>query len=314
VAVYTHISEAPLRVFLSDYDLGSLKAFKGIAEGVENSNYLLETSKGHFILTLFEKRVHEQDLPYYLNLKTHLAAHGFPCPTPIADKNGVVKKSLAGRPAVIVSFLNGYEVEDITPVHCEQVGQLLAQLHLAGRDFDMTRANDLSVNGWQDLARKCAGKLNSEFPGLEGLVGEELGALKALWPQDLPTGAIHADLFPDNVFFLKDEAVGAIDFYFACTDAYAYDIAITANAWCFNEEHKFEEARFKALISGYNSTRKLEKREEQTLVILCRGAALRFLLTRAHDWIFPQEGAIVTPKNPLDYEKRLQHWRNWGQN
>ncbi|MGD8327471.1 MAG: phosphotransferase, partial [Sphingomonadales bacterium] len=140
------------------------------------------------------------------------------------------------------------------------------------------------------------------------------GALKALWPQDLPTGAIHADLFPDNVFFLKDEAVGAIDFYFACTDAYAYDIAITANAWCFNEEHKFEEARFKALISGYNSTRKLEKREEQTLVILCRGAALRFLLTRAHDWIFPQEGAIVTPKNPLDYEKRLQHWRNWGQN
>lgn len=310
MAVYTHIGEAALRAFLSDYDLGSLISFKGIAAGVENSNYLLETSSARFILTLYEKRVDPKDLPFYLSLMSHLSGNDFPCPLPVADTAGNVIKTLEGRPAAIVTFLNGYDLQSIETAHCQQLGTAMARMHEAGKDFPQTRPNDLSISGWQKLRDKCAGQLEAQFPGLEKLIDEELAALSSHWPKNLPQGAIHADLFPDNVFFLDGEFAGVIDFYFACSDALAYDLAVAANAWCFDDEHIFSPALYEALIQGYERIRPLEDHEKQALPLLCRGAALRFLLTRAHDWVFPQEGALVVAKNPLDYEKRLKHWRD----
>lgn len=312
MAVYTHIGEAALRAFLSDYELGNLVSFKGIAAGVENSNYLLETTKARYILTLYEKRVDPNDLPFYLGLMTYLNSHNFPCPLPVADNKNQVIKTLEGRPAAIVTFLNGYDLQKIEPDHCRQLGGAMARMHQAGQGFSLTRTNDLSVSGWQELADKCAGRLDRDFPGLQDLIEEELAELGPDWPQDLPQGAIHADLFPDNVFFLDDQFAGVIDFYFACTDAFAYDLAVTANAWCFDAEHIFSNAHFDALISGYETIRPLSAQEKDALPLLCRGAALRFLLTRTYDWVFPQEGALVTAKNPLEYEKKLRHWRHKG--
>lgn len=310
MAVYTHIGEAALRAFLSNYEIGSLISFKGIAAGVENSNYVLETTSAHFILTLYEKRVDPSDLPFYLGLMSHLSSNGFPCPLPVADQEGRVIKTLEGRPAAIVTFLNGYDLQAIKTDHCWQLGAAMARMHEAGKDFPQTRQNDLSISGWHELRGKCAGQLEAHFPGLEKLIDEELATLSTLWPDALPQGAIHADLFPDNVFFLDEEFAGVIDFYFACTDALAYDLAVAANAWCFNEGHVFSPALYEALLQGYERVRPLESEEKQALPLLCRGAALRFLLTRAHDWVFPQEGALVVAKNPLDYEKRLKHWRD----
>lgn len=309
MAVYTHIGERALRDFLALYDLGGLHAFKGIAAGVENSNYLLETDKGRFILTLYEKRVREEDLPFFLGLMRHLAAKGLPCPTPVADKGGITCQNLAGRPAAIITYLDGYEIDEIAPHNCHAVGEALARLHIAGQDFPQSRPNDLSIEGWRHLAKQCEHGIASAFPELPSLISHSLNNITAHWPQDLPQGIIHADLFPDNVFFLEDRLVGLIDFYFACTDALAYDIAVCANAWCFDQNHEFTPARYDALLQGYEKIRPLEDVEKRALPWLLQGSALRFLLTRAHDWLHRQEGALVTAKNPMDYAKRLKHWQ-----
>jgi len=312
MAVYTEVSDDALRDFLCEYDIGEVVSFKGIAEGVENSNYLLQTMSApddapeNYILTLYEKRVHPEDLPYFLGLMDHLAGAGFSCPTPVHGKDGAALRELAGRPAAIVSFLSGMWPRKITPGHCAELGAAMARLHLAGRDFDGYRANNMSVAGWEKLVEATRDRADDVVPGLSATIVSELDQLGRSWPQDLPDGVIHADLFPDNVFFLGDRLSGLIDFYFACNDALAYDIAICINAWCFEADASLNITKARALLRGYASVRQLSQAEYDALPQLCRGAALRFLLTRLYDWLNHDEAAFVRPKDPRQFLDRLR--------
>jgi homoserine kinase type II len=309
MAVYTQVDDAELIAFLSAYDLGDLLSCKGIAEGVENSNYFLHTSRGSFILTLYEKRVAEGDLPFFLGLMEHLSAHGVICPQPVRNRDGVALGRLAGRPAVIVTFLDGYSLHHPEPAHCAALGETLARLHLAGAGFPMRRANALSVDAWRGLFTPFADRAGEVADDLGALVEAELVRLEREWPRDLPSGVIHADLFPDNVFFLGDRISGVIDFYFACVDSLAYDLAICLNAWCFDETHTYDPARGAALIDAYRRLRPLSAREIDSFPLLARGAALRFLLTRYVDWLNVPRGALVRPKDPREYLERLRFHR-----
>jgi homoserine kinase type II len=309
MAVYTQVDDAELIAFLATYDLGDLMSCKGIAEGVENSNYFLHTSRGSFILTLYEKRVAEEDLPFFLGLMEHLAAQGVTCPQPVHNRAGVALGRLAGRPAVIVTFLEGYSLHHPEPAHCAALGETLARLHLAGAGFQMRRANALSVGAWRGLFTPFADRADEVADDLRRLVESELETLERDWPRDLPGGVIHADLFPDNVFFLGDRISGLIDFYFACVDAYAYDLAICVNAWCFDETHTYVPARGAALIDAYRRLRPLTPREIEAFPLLARGAALRFLLTRYVDWLNVPKGALVRPKDPREYLAKLRFLR-----
>jgi homoserine kinase type II len=306
MAVYTDVGAEELSAFLSGYDLGELLSFKGIAEGVENSNFLVRTSQRSIFLTLFEKRVARGDLPFFLGLMEHLAERGITCPQPIKNRDGEVLGTLAGRPAAFVTFLDGLWIRRPGTNHCSAVGEGLARLHLAGRDFPLKRANALSVKGWRPLLEAAAGRADSVQPGLEAAIGAELRKLEATWPRDLPQGVIHADLFPDNVFFLGDRLSGVIDFYFACTDTLAYDVAICLNAWCFEPDHSFNVTKGRALLQAYAGTRPLSAEERDALPLLARGAALRFLLTRLVDWLNVPPGALVKPKDPLEYFRKLR--------
>lgn len=312
MAVYTEVSDDALRDFLREYDIGEVVSFKGIAEGVENSNYLLQTisvlddAPENYILTLYEKRVHPEDLPYFLGLMDHLAGAGFSCPTPVHGKDGAALRELAGRPAAIVSFLSGMWPRKITPGHCAELGAAMARLHLAGRDFDGYRANNMSVAGWEKLVAATRDHADDVVPGLSATIVSELDQLGRNWSKDLPDGVIHADLFPDNVFFLGDRLSGLIDFYFACNDALAYDIAICINAWCFEAHTSLNITKARALLRGYASVRQLSQAEYDALPQLCRGAALRFLLTRLYDWLNHDEAAFVSPKDPRQFLDRLR--------
>lgn len=306
MAVYTEVSDGDLRAFIADYDLGCVLSCKGIAEGVENTNYLLVTEKGPFILTLYEKRVKEEDLPFFLSLMEHLASRGVQCPLPVRARNGQALQFLSGRHAVIVTFLSGMWPRRVTPSHCLALGEGLAKLHLAGADFPITRQNDLSLAGWPRLLERCFARADEVSPGLAQLLDEELKFLESAWPAELPIGTIHADLFPDNVFFMADRLTGFIDFYFACTDYFAYDVAICLNAWCFESDGAFNITKARALLSGYQRMRPLSRRELVTLPILARGSALRFLLTRLHDWLHHPPGAFVKPKDPREYLRKLR--------
>ncbi|MEE8213557.1 MAG: homoserine kinase, partial [Alphaproteobacteria bacterium] len=298
MAVYTEINDEELEDFLADYDLGGVLSYKGIAEGVENSNYLLQTDKGSFILTLFEKRTKAEDLPFFLALMDHLAAAGFACPTPIHGRDGVALRAVAGRPAAIVSFLNGIWPRRIQPHHTAGLGQAVARMHRAGDSFAETRANDLGLAQWRPLYDQVAGRADEIAAGLTAEIGAELDALEAHWPEGLPTGIIHADLFPDNVFFIGGEFSGIIDFYFACTDAYAYELAICLNAWCFEADNSFNITKARQMLAGYQKVRQLESGELAALTWLARGAAMRFLLTRLYDWFNHPAGALVARKDP----------------
>ncbi|WP_417685424.1 homoserine kinase [Roseibium sp.] len=306
MAVYTDVADDELAAFIAGYDIGQLLSFKGIAEGVENSNFLLHTEGGYFILTLYEKRVDPNDLPFFLNLMQHLAAKEISCPTPVAARDGKLLGTLAGRPAAIVTFLDGMWVKRPRPEHCEGLGAGMAALHLAGSDFDMVRPNALSVPGWRPLFEQCGERSDTVVAGLSAEIEKELAFLEGAWPSDLPTGVIHADLFPDNVFFLADKLSGLIDFYFACTDAFVYDVAICLNAWCFEPDGSFNVTKARALLNGYTRVRPLSDAEYDALPILARGSALRFLLTRLYDWLSVPEGALVTPKDPVEYLKKLR--------
>lgn len=306
MAVYTEVTDDALKGFLAAYDLGGLLSFKGIAEGVENSNFLLQTERGRFILTLYEKRVNERDLPFFLGLLGHLSAKGLNCPQPVANRVGSALGVLAGRPAAIVTFLDGIWIQQPKPMHCAALGDALARLHEAGADFTLRRPNALSVDGWATLAAQAEARADTVAPGLAEEIRSELAHLEACWPNTLPTGVIHADLFPDNVFFIGDELTGLIDFYFACTDALAYDLAICLNAWCFDQEGRFDLARACALMAGYTRVRPLSPDERRALPILARGSALRFMLTRLVDWLNVPPGALVRPKNPLEYLNKLR--------
>jgi homoserine kinase type II len=318
VAVYTDVSEDELARFIAGYDIGALLAYKGIAEGVENSNFLVHTSAGNFILTLYEKRVAEKDLPFFLALMEHLAARGITCPQPVKNKQGGMLGKLTGRPAAIVTFLDGLWIRRPNAGHCAAVGEALAGLHLAGKDFPNRRANALSIESWRGLYEHAKARGDSVRPGLCAEIAKELDALDKSWPRDLPDGVIHADLFPDNVLMLGDEVTGLIDFYFACTDLLAYDIAICLNAWCFEADGSYNVTKGRALLSGYGAVRVLDPKEAAALPLLARGAALRFLLTRLVDWLNVPAGALVRPKDPLEYLKKLRfhrridHARDYG--
>lgn len=304
MAVYTHVSEAAAEELLGRYDLGGLVAMLGVAEGVENTNYIVDTERGRFVLTLFERRVRKADLPYFLALMSHLARKGVPAPNPLSDREGNILQEVCGRPAVIISFLKGQANMRPGPDECRQAGALLARLHMAGADFPMNRPNDLGPEGWRTLADLCSGQSARCATGLDVLIADELSTLASAWPKSLPAGAAHADLFPDNVFFLDGEVSGVIDFYFACTEFYAYDLATCLNSWCFlDRQWKADNAA--AMIAGYQQIRALSSEERATLPILLRGAALRFLLTRLYDWLNQVEGAIVKVKDPLEYRDLL---------
>lgn len=306
MAVYTEVSADDINAFIADYDIGAVLTFKGIAEGVENSNYLLQTEAGNYILTLYEKRVKPEDLPYFINLMDHLAARGISCPQPVHDREGRALKMLCGRPAALISFLQGMSLKRPSFAHCAALGRALAALHKAAADFTGYRENALSLAGWKELAEKAAPGADSVAAGLERTIMDELAYLEARWPGDLPSGVIHADLFPDNVFFLGEKLSGIIDFYFACNDAFAYDLAICINAWCFEPDGDFNATKALQMVSGYISERPMTAREIEVFPLLCRGAALRFLLTRLYDWRNQIEGALVRPHNPIPFLERLR--------
>jgi homoserine kinase type II len=306
MAVYTDVTADDLNEFLAGYDIGELLAYKGIAEGVENSNFLVHTSAGNFILTLYEKRVAKADLPFFLALMEHLAGRGITCPQPVKNRQGGMLGRLAGRPAAIVTFLDGLWIRRPSASHCAAVGEALARLHLAGADFKQRRENALGIESWRPLYAHAKGRGDSVRPGLCAEIARELDALDKSWPRNLPQGVIHADLFPDNVFFLGDKLSGLIDFYFACTDTLAYDVAICLNAWCFEADHSFNVTKGRALLKSYANVRALSAEERVALPVLARGAAVRFLLTRLIDWLAVPDGALVRPKDPLEYYRKLR--------
>ena len=305
MAVYTDITDEELSALLADFDLGQALSLKGVAEGVENSNFLLETEAGRFFLTVYERRVRADDLPFFLELLRWLAEHGFPSATPIPDRQGALLKTVRGKPCAIVSFLSGLSVRRPTAAHCREAGAGLAQLHLAARGFPMARANDLGQQAWAPLFAGLADAADDLKPGLAKTISSDLELLSARWPRELPEGIVHADYFPDNVFFTGGRFAGAIDFYFACVDALAYDIAVALNAWCFEPDGSFNITSARQLVAGYESRRPLSDLERSALPVLAHGAAMRFFLTRLADWGATPAGALVRPKDPLEYERKL---------
>jgi homoserine kinase type II len=305
MAVYTEVTAEELSALLGRYGIGRLMAFKGIAEGIENSNYFLETETGHFILTIYERRVSPEDLPFFLGLMEHLAERGLRCPTPVHDRDGTVLQTLAGKPAAIVTFLPGYSLQRPKPLHCRALGKTLAMLHRAGEGFALERRNALSLAGWRQLAATIGGVADKIAPGMSAGLTSALEALSADWPENLPSGVIHADLFPDNVLFLNDGVSGVIDFYFACNDLLAYDLVVCMNAWCFEFDGSFNVTKARALFNGYNLVRPLTAEETAALPVLARGAAIRFFLTRLYDWYNTPDTAFVKRKDPMEYWRKL---------
>lgn len=309
MAVYTDIDEAELSEFLGGYAIGSLTSYKGIAEGVENSNFLLHTTTGQFILTLYEKRVDPADLPFFLGLMYHLSHRGISCPLPVHRRDGSLTGMLAGRPAAIVTFLEGSWPRRPSATHCRAVGAALAGMHVAGEGFALTRRNALSLDGWRPLWNRARDRASEVEPGLAAEAEADLAELEANWPRDLPAGICHADLFPDNVFFLGERLSGLIDFYFACNDLLAYDLSVCLNAWCFEKDGSFNLTKGRALIAGYQSVRSLSPQEAAALPLLARGSALRFMLTRLYDWLNTPPGAMVVKKDPLEYLRKMRFHR-----
>ena len=306
MAVYTEVADDELATFISGYGFGEILSCKGIAEGVENTNYMVDTVRGRYFLTLFEKRTRLEDLPFFLGLMQHLAARGITCPLPILNQHGQALGTLAGRPAVLITFLEGVWHRRPNADHCHSVGRALAALHLAGSGFDIERRNGLGLGDWRPLFEKIAVSADAIAPGLHDAIASELEVLEKVWPRRLPQGVIHADLFADNVLFVGDRLSGLIDFYFACNDAFAYDVAICINAWAFDDRHVFDPARCRALLQGYREVRPLSTEETAALPVLARGSALRFLLTRAYDWLNTPAGAMVQRKDPAEYLAKLR--------
>ncbi len=308
MAVYTEVTDEALEAFLTEYDIGSIVAFRGIAEGVENSNYSLKTTQGDFILTLYEQRVDPADLPWFLGLMEHLA-RGITCPRPVRARDGEALRVLSGRHASITTFLPGVWPRRVRVEHCGPVGRALAALHLAGADYAPKRVNALGSRGWRPLLDRCRARADEVSPNLAAELDAALTEILAGWPVVLPEGHVHADLFPDNVFFLGHQLSGLIDFYFAATDFLAYDVAVCLNAWCFEADFSFNVTKGRALLRGYETVRPLSAEERAALPVLCRGAAIRFLLTRLFDWLNTRDGAMVTRKDPMEYVRRLRFHR-----
>ena len=306
MAVYTHIGAEEMAALIGHFGVGALVSAKGIAEGIENSNWLVDTTDGRFILTVYEKRVRAADLPFFLGLLDHLAAAGCPVPRTIHDRGGAAFRMHAGKALALIEFIPGISPDVPTAAQARAVGAALAGVHLAAKDFVASRANALGVDSWRPLAAACNGHWDAIDPALGALVGDQLSVLEAMWPRGLPSGPIHADLFPDNVLMQGDRVRGLIDFYFACTDALAYDLAVTHAAWCFDKTgERFDDDVSSALLEGYRAVRPLSGEERAALAVLARGAALRFTLTRAYDWVNTPADALVTRKDPMAFARRL---------
>ena len=313
MAVYTALSAAELAGLVADYDVGALVSAKGIAEGVSNSNWLIETTQARFILTMYEARVAVEELPFFLGLLDHLAAKGSPVPRTIHDREGAPFRMVRGKAVALIEFLPGVSVDEPSVAQARAVGRALAGLHLDAADFVGKRANAMGLQQWHDLLSQCGQQgLRSIDPSLPALVESELRDLTANWPQGLPRSVIHADLFPDNVLLLGDEVTGLIDFYFACNDITAYDLAVTHSAWCFANDGSFRSEIAETLLAGYAERRPLSAAERQALPILARGAAMRFLATRAYDWLHTPADALVTRKDPMDFARRLSFYAKAG--
>ena len=309
MAVYTDVAEGELEAFLQTYPVGTLLSYKGIAEGTENSNFLLHTTSGAYILTLYEKRVERTDLPFFLGLMDHLAGKGISCPLPVRRHDGEIIGMLAGRPAALITFLEGTWLRRPRAAHCREVGKALAALHVAGADFPIRRPNALAIEGWHKLWDGCREGADEVEPGLAAEVNADVAVFARDWPRDLPCGVIHADLFPDNVFFLGEKLSGLIDFYFACDDFYAYDLATCLNAWCFEKDFSFNLTKGTALLEGYQGVRPLSEAEKAALPMLARGSALRFMLTRLYDWLNGPGGDLVIKRDPTEYIRRMRFHR-----
>ena len=312
MAVYTEIDSNTLAEIAAQYPLSQVDEFKGITAGVQNSNFLLTTADAKYILTIYESSangVAAADLPFFLGLMLHLSAQGLSCPVPLARKDGGLISTIKNKPAALVSFLEGRSVKTPRPEHCRALGAAMAQMHLAGDGFELTRPNNHGLGNWQALFERCHSRADEVSPDLTRAMERELTRLQENWPDNLPTGIIHADLFPDNVFFLQGDMSGLIDFYFACNDFYAYDLAIALNAWCFEADATFNVTKARALLSGYQNLRPLAPEEIDAVPILGAGAAMRFLTTRLFDWLNQVDGAQVEPKNPNDFLRRLRFHR-----
>ncbi|WP_305098178.1 homoserine kinase [Croceibacterium aestuarii] len=309
MAVYTHLSAEELAVLIAEYDVGELRSAKGIAEGVSNSNWLVETTGGHFILTMYERRIDVAELPFFLGLLDHLSARGCPVPRTIHDRSGAASRTIGGKAVALIEFLPGVSVARPRAAQARAVGAALAGIHAAATDFPGERANAMDLAAWRAMLDDCgeAGLAQIE-PTLPGLVRAELAFLARNWPSELPRSVIHADLFPDNVLMLGEQVSGLIDFYFACNDITAYDLAVTHAAWCFDEKGAFRPAIAEALVAGYESVRPLAKKERAALPVLARGAAMRFLSSRAYDWLHTPADALVTRKDPMDFARRLEFY------
>ena len=313
MAVYTKLNEDKIKKILSNYDLGKLNDFKGIEEGIENTNYFLSIDDKKFILTIYEKRVKSKDLPFFSNLMSSLNKASFKCPTPIINKKKGTITDFEGKKLMIVSFLEGRAKQNLSPLNCKSIGIEVAKMHQITKDFKLKRQNDLSVKSWRGLFGSVKDKCSEIHKDLPKLIEENLRDVENNWPKNLPGGIIHADLFHDNIFFIKDKFSGVIDFYFSCEDYFAFEIAICFNALCFDglkSNLSFNVTKAKSFIDGYTSVRKLTNEERESIKVLSQGAALRFLLTRVFDALNTVEGAIVKIKDPVEYLKRLDFHKN----
>jgi len=310
MAVYTPITKEKLSSFLENYNIGSLEDFKGVLEGVENTNYKIITSQGNFILTIFEKRVKEQELPFFIELQNHLSNKNIKCPSPIPNRNEQHIDTIEDKPCVLMSFLEGKKIKNSTSYHCHQIGRLTAKIHLYSKDFNVTRNNGLHQKHWEDIFGKCKNSKDRRYGELYQIIEQELQYLDKNWPRKLPTGIIHGDIFPDNVFFIENNVSGIIDFYFSCNDFYAYDLAITTNAWCFDKKESFQKEKFDSLLKGYQQHANMSNDEKSHFNTLLRGAAMRILVTRLYDQLYHPDGAMVVPKDPFEFFDIMK----WHQN
>jgi homoserine kinase type II len=319
MAVYTRLTKEEIAKHLENYPIGELVDFKEIIDGIDNSNFIIDTEKGRYILTIFESRINKEELPFFINLKLHLANKGICCPRPILNNAGESISDLKGKKSSIVSFLSGATLkpqengyyDSITPKHCFEIGKVLAKLHEAAADFEMQRKNEISVMGFRNLFSRFDQLIEDYQKGLRGEILEVLTFLEQNWKNDLPSAAVHADLFPDNVFFNPNgQLSGVIDFYFAANDALIYDFAITVNAWCFDENNVFQEEKFNQMMSGYNEVKSFSSKELEVLKIALLAASMRFLLTRLHDMFFTPKDSLVKVKNPQEYLGKLRYFKS----
>ena len=313
MAIYTKLDKENVISIISNYNLGSMKNYQGIKEGIENTNYLVETDKGKFILTIYEKRVNKDDLPFFSKLMVELSNKNFICPKPILNKNNKYISDLGSKKFMLVSFLEGKSNTNLSPDDCGSVGKEAARLHEITKNFHFKRNNDLSVKSWRKIFDQVKDRCNQIHPDLPKLIETNLRDVEKDWPENLPKGIIHADLFHDNIFFKNNNFSGFIDFYFSCNDFYAFEIAICLNALCFDgisENLSFNVTKAKKFFEGYNEIRKISDEEKNSIKVLSQGAALRFLLTRVFDSINIFDDAIVKIKDPIEYLKRLEFHKN----